>query len=57
VIADGIANVIADAIADLVDNVRETDWDLSACLLFATGIVAGTGWFYWNVLCSAAHLL
>jgi hypothetical protein len=31
--------------------------DFGACLLFAAGIVSGSAWFYWSVMCSAARLL
>jgi hypothetical protein len=31
--------------------------DFVACVLFAAGIVSGSAWFYWSVMCSAARLL
>jgi hypothetical protein len=31
--------------------------DLGACWLFAAGIIAGSAWFYWSVMCSAERLL
>jgi hypothetical protein len=31
--------------------------DFGACVLFAAGIVAGSAWFYWSVMCSAQRLM